>query len=130
MGTADMIVPYPENINKRQLNRRIASKLFTAAVRQISGIKLKYFNGSVLHRTELINSIKIKTNSYAYQAEALTKLINQGFSYKEVPMTVNYNQHSSNAFKIRNFLGIVKFFIFLVGNSFTKKYVKKTTKAQ
>jgi len=114
-GKADMIIPFPRNMAERPVNRQIASRLFTAVAKGISGAKvgvqLKYYNGSVLHKTELIKSINIKTDSYAYQAEALIKLISRGNSFIEVPKTVNFNQHSTSAFKINNFVGVGKFFL-------------------
>lgn len=132
MGKADMIIPYPENIAERPIKRQIVSRLFTALVRGLSGIKLgvklKYYNGSVLHKTELIKSIHIETDSYAYQAEALIKLISMGYSYKEVPKRVNYNQHATSAFKIRNFVGVGKFFFNMMFNSKIQRPLQKKLK--
>lgn len=131
-GKADMIIPFPRNMAERPVNRQIASRLFTALAKGISGakvgVKLKYYNGSVLHKTELIKSINIETDSYAYQAEALIKLISRGNSFIEVPKTVNFNQHATSAFKIQNFVGVGKFFINILFDFQIKRPFKRPSK--
>ena len=113
-GEYDIIIPYQQNLARRPLKRRLASKLFTGLVNFVMGMSLKYFNGTVLHRTKLIKGITIQTDSYAFQAEALIKLISSGKSYAEVPIVVNYNDHTTKAFKIKNIIGVIKFFLGLV----------------
>jgi hypothetical protein len=46
----------------------------------------------VVHRTELLRQIAINTDGFAYQAEALIKVLRQGHSYVEVGTNVTQRQ--------------------------------------
>jgi glycosyltransferase involved in cell wall biosynthesis len=110
-GKADMIIPYALNKKQRPLKRRIVSGLFVALLNLFFDLNLKYYNHYVLHKRKIINSIKINTNSYAFQAEALIKLIKQGCSYKEVGVNDNFsNDIKTKAFGVRNIFGVANFF--------------------
>ncbi|HWB58604.1 MAG TPA: hypothetical protein VG733_03890, partial [Chthoniobacteraceae bacterium] len=65
--------------------------------------------GTVIHRTELIREVDIKTNSFAYQAEALVKLLRQGHTYVEVPYTsATYDGIFSYAMRPKNLIAVFK----------------------
>ncbi len=80
-GEADIIVPVVTNSAVRTWYRAVASKGFTALLNWLFRLNVGYYNGAVLHRTALLRTIDIKTNSFAYQAEALVKLIARGATY-------------------------------------------------
>lgn len=88
IGEADIITTYPANMKVRPLMRRVVSYTFTGIVNLISGLNLKYYNGSCIHKTELVRTIKLRNHSFAYMAEILIQLLKQGHSYKEVPTTL------------------------------------------
>jgi hypothetical protein len=53
--------------------------------------------------------VEIKTNSFAYQAEALVKLLRQGHSYVEVPYTsATYDGIFSYAMRPKNLVAVLK----------------------
>lgn len=107
---ADMIIPYTVNANERGFSRRVISSLYTILVNLITGYNLKYYNGTILHRTCLLQSIKMESNGHSFQSEAVIRLIREGHSYKEVPITVNWNKaHKTNAFKIKNVIDVASF---------------------
>jgi len=109
IGEADIIVPYLVNQKNRPLFRRLTSRTFVLVMNLLFGLKVKYYNGAVVHRTELIRSIEITTNSFAYQAEALLKLIRAGHSYVEVGYeSTTYSGLFSNALKPRNLIEVVR----------------------
>lgn len=83
-GQADMIIPYTLNLNERSLLRRLLSKVYVRLLNTLFGLELKYYNHYVLHRRKLVSSVAISTNSYAFQSEALLKLIRRGHSYLHV----------------------------------------------
>lgn len=106
---ADMIIPYHLNSYIRPVFRRFISKCFVILLNLLTGLKLKYYNGMVLHKTSVINSIEIKTDSFAYQAEALIKLIKKGHNYVELGIElVDRKKGFSKAFKLKNILGVLK----------------------
>jgi glycosyltransferase involved in cell wall biosynthesis len=69
-GEADIIIPYVTNPETRSWRRRAVSFAFTTLMNTLFGLRVPYFNGTVLHKTDLLRSIEIQTNSFAYQAEA------------------------------------------------------------
>jgi len=77
-GEADIIIPIVTNRGARHWFRAFASKGFTTLLNWAFWLDVGYYNGAVLQRNELLRSIEITTNSFAYQAEALVKLIARG----------------------------------------------------
>jgi len=110
-GKADMIVPYTINIHDRPVLRRLCSSAFTFILNAIFRLDIKYYNHSVLHRSEIVKPVVIRTDSYAFQAEALIKLIKKGRSFIEVGVHDRFRKEtSSKAFRMRNFIGVIRFF--------------------
>jgi len=114
---ADMVIPFTTNQNGRDFFRRNISQLFTFVIRKLTGINLKYFNGTVLHKTNLLKKIDFDANYHTFQSEALIKLIRLNHSYIEVPTLVNWNKtHKTNAFKIKNIYSVGVFIIKIILN--------------
>ena len=113
-GYADIIIPYSKNPGTRTLARRIISKIFTSVVNILFFKNVPYYNGLVLHKTKLIQNIEIKTDSFAYQAESLVRLLNNGASFISVGVDINERDHGkSSAFKIKNVIQVIKAIILL-----------------
>ena len=73
------------------------------------GLRVGYYNGNVIHRTRLIQAVPIRTNSFAYQAEALVKMLRAHCSYVEVPYASRtYDGLFSNAMKPKNLIAVVQ----------------------
>jgi dolichol-phosphate mannosyltransferase len=81
-GKADIIIPIVTNPGARSWFRAFASKGFTTLLNWTFWLNVGYYNGAVLQRNELLGGIEITTNSFAYQAEALVKLIARGATYE------------------------------------------------
>lgn len=108
VGEADIIVPVLHATKARPWLRRFTSRAFTMIVNLLFNLKLNYYNGTVIHRTELIRSVDIKTDSFAYQAEALVKLLRRGHSYVEVPYTsATYDGIFSYAMRPKNLAAVL-----------------------
>ena len=108
-GQADMIIPYVTNQRRRTIIRQILSYLFVWLLNLVANQKIQYFNGIVMHRTDLINSITIKTRGFAYQAEAIIKLLQKGASFSEVGVIISGNDGGgSSAFRPRNVVAIIE----------------------
>jgi dolichol-phosphate mannosyltransferase len=109
-GKADMIIPFTTNSHVRPLSRRFLSEAFVSLMNTISGYQLKYYNGAVLHKTELVRDCGIKTDGFGYQAEALVKLLRQGCTYEEVGTEITYRPHGkSKALRIKNIFAVTRF---------------------
>ena len=122
VGKADIIIPYTVNRQIRSLSRQLISCFFTALVNFLFGLKLKYYNGPVVHKRELIQSIKIESKSFAFQAEALVQLIKRGCSFIEIGMYIKNRKYGkSKALRLNNILGVLKTIVEL----FQKVYFSK-----
>jgi glycosyltransferase involved in cell wall biosynthesis len=124
-GQADMIIPYTLNPEERARHRRVISAVFTRTLNLLFGVKLRYFNHYVLHKRSCLESIRIRTDSYAFQAEILLKLIKRGHSYMEVGHRDKFDHEgASKAFRPRNLLGVAEFLLCtLYELHCTKRYV-------
>jgi len=80
-GEADIIIPVVTNSAVRTWYRAVASRGFTTLLNWLFWLDVGYYNGAVLHRTARLHTIEIKTSSFAYQAEAVVKLIARGATY-------------------------------------------------
>jgi glycosyltransferase involved in cell wall biosynthesis len=106
IGQADLVIPYlaPDN---RGISRRFLSSCFTAAINLVSGQRLRYYNGPVLHQRRLVMRWHPDTMGFAYQAELLTRLLGMGYSYVEVGIA-NSEQGGrvSKALSVQNLLSV------------------------
>lgn len=115
VDVADMVIPYTINTCVRPLYRRIISRTFTTMMNIITGLSLKYYNGPVIHKSDLLKTIRIITNGFAFQAETLTRLIKLGHSYVEVGIYLQRPEHvTTKAFKLKNVVSVIKSVIKLI----------------
>lgn len=108
VGEADMVLPYHTNSEQRSLLRRVLSGAFTALINLLFNFKLRYYNGPVVHRRELLAGLPMTTDGFAYQAQILARLLKAGRTYVEVGMLIRSRQHgSSKALHPRNVWSVV-----------------------
>ena len=111
-GKADIVVPFPNNQQERNLARRAISWTFHRfLLNTLFGTDLMYFTHCNLYTTKQVQRVKVRTNSYAHQAELVIKLIKSGSSYVQVPVQDRYDftGRRTKAFKPGNVLGIARF---------------------
>jgi len=129
LGKADMIIPYPVKIEGRSLLRHMFSKTYTFIVATISGYKIKYYNGGALHLTYNVMRWHTDYHGYSFQADIITRLLDKGMSYLEIPCT--YQERTtgaSQALKLKNFLSVGHFFLDLLIRRFGRAYRNKKRK--
>ena len=114
-GYADIIIPYiTNNLEARSLFRRIISRTYTGMVNTLFSLDVPYYNGCVLHKRHLIQSITINTDSFAYQAEGLLRLLKKGHSFIVIGVDFNErDQGKSSAFNIGNIYKVIKTIIMI-----------------
>jgi dolichol-phosphate mannosyltransferase len=114
-GEADIIIPIVTNPGERHWFRAFASKGFTTLLNWTFCLHVGYYNGAVLQRNELLRTINIKTNSFAYQAEALVKLIAQGATYKHCYVRIKERAAGrSSALSLKNQIAVWKTILHLL----------------
>lgn len=125
IGKAEVIIPYQGNQEIRPLIRRLISYMFTFGLNLLFFLRLKYYNGPVIHKTEIIKKYPIKTNGFAYQAEALVKILKDGHSYYELAMTIHDTGRPTTVFKPRRVIALLKAIIQLFWEIQIEKTVLK-----
>ncbi|MED5578497.1 MAG: glycosyltransferase [Nitrospinota bacterium] len=106
-GNADMIIPYFGKNDSRVLLRRFLSVSFTFLVNIISGNRIKYYNGPVLHKTVNVKTFRSETIGFAYQAELICYLLNEKTTYIEIQVENSDREKGvSKAFTIKNILSV------------------------
>lgn len=106
LGQADIVLPYVAQ-NNRSKFRNVVSKSYVALMNGMFGLKIRYYNGTVIHRTDNVREITINTNSFAYQSEALIKLLRRGKTFVEVPVVIErVSRKESKAFRPKNIYGV------------------------
>jgi len=113
IGKADIIIPYidnKENSKVRPLHRRAISKLFTFLLNTLFGLHLRYYNAHVIHQTKVVRKVKMSTNSFAYQAEILIRLLKgkKKYSYIMVPYQSKKAKGKSSCLKIKNLMSVMR----------------------
>ncbi len=106
-GEAELIVPFTENPEVRSPLRRQLSRLFTMALNLASKHKLKYYNGTVLHKVALLKNCTLTTCGFGYQAELVLQLLRRQHTYLEVGIPIQARPgRKSRALTPRNFADI------------------------
>jgi len=121
IGKADIVIPYPTNSEVRPLLRRIISKVFVLGMNILFGLKLKYYNGTVMYKKDIVKStsVSIATNSFAFQSGLLVKLLKAGYSYLEIGYKVEGRDHAaSKALCLKNIINVIKTIVNIFGECY------------
>jgi dolichol-phosphate mannosyltransferase len=108
IGRADIVLPYPVNSAVRGLARHLISRVYVGLLNVLFGLHIRYYNGTVIHRTANLKRLSIKTSSFAYQAEILIKLLCAGKTFVEVPIEIEPPKvgRRSRAFRWKNIVQV------------------------
>ena len=117
-GKADIIVPFSKSRGGRSVTRFLLSKLFTKVVNTIFFLNVKYYNGLVLHKGNLIRNLTIDTDGFTYQVYALVTLIKRGASVNYI--NVEVKERTSGKSSAVNFKNLIEVFKSIVKLRFKK----------
>ncbi len=113
-GLADIVAPYTVNTEVRTPSRRFLSQAFTLIMNSAFRLDVHYYNGPSVHRVDLLKTIGVQTNGFAFQSMITTKLLKMGYSICEIPMHIQEKAgYKSTALRISNVFDVVKNFIYL-----------------
>ena len=114
---ADIVIPYHTNDRIRPWHRRLISRLFILTMNLLFGLGVKYYTGTVIHRRELIRSVPISSTGFAYQAEALARLLRSGHSYVEVGIQIQEREFGTTTmFSLKNIRNVLTIMARLFGD--------------
>jgi len=106
-GKADMIIPYFGSKEKRSIFRKAVSRIFSFLVNSLSGHKINYYNGAVMHLTDNVRFWRAETMGYGYQAEMVCRLLHENATYIQVEVPNSDRQWGfSKAFSMSNILSV------------------------
>ncbi|MBM3707956.1 MAG: glycosyltransferase [Actinobacteria bacterium] len=129
LGKADMIIPYFVKVEGKSFMRCMFSKIYTFMTNIISGYRIKYYNGCALHLTFNIMRWHTDHLGFSFQADVITRLLDQGMSYMEISATAQERKTgASTALKLINFLSVSHFFFELLLRRFGRMYRNKKFK--
>ena len=106
IGKADMILTY--FIDKREILRRIVSKIFVIIINLITLSNIKYYNGSNVYLLENIKLCSVRGSGFGFSAEVITEQIRQKKTYTEIMINpVVKSTEISQSFKLHNVPSVV-----------------------
>jgi glycosyltransferase involved in cell wall biosynthesis len=121
IGAADIILPYHTDVPGKTLFRRSLSKTFTLLVNLISGRWLRYYNGLAVHRRDNIIRCTARMEGFGFQADIITRLLDEGASYVQVPVTAQERTKGrSKVLTAKNFLAVSRTLLELMGRRLTR----------
>jgi len=122
IGEADILIPYYVSSEGRSRSRMLLSGAFTFLVNSISGFRLHYYNGLAVHLRYNVMRWHPNTRGFGFQADILCLLLDQGFSYKEVPVRTVERKGAGNsrALTFRNLLSVAHTLVDLIFRRISK----------
>ncbi len=106
LGSADIVVPYYPVLPGKSRTRRLISRTFTLLVDWISGYRLNYYNGCALYRRYHVMRWAPYNYGFGFQADLITRLLDEGASYVEVPVAGFHltKERGASALTLRNLI--------------------------
>ena len=109
VGKADVILNFTSNLEIRVPMRRLLSRTYTGMMNTLFGLHLTIINGPTVHRREIIQTVKISTDGFAFMAEIMVRLIRSGHSYLEIGTPIRERKYGSvKAFRLKNVISVFK----------------------
>jgi glycosyltransferase involved in cell wall biosynthesis len=107
IGAADMLIPYYVSAEGKSLFRRAVSSAYTLLVNAITRYRLHYYNGLAVHLRYNVMRWHPNTRGFGFQADIICMLLDEGFTYKEVPVrTIERKKGDSKALTFKNMLSV------------------------
>lgn len=110
IGEAEMLIPYQVECQGKTASRVAISRTFTFLVNMISGYRIKYYNGLAVHRRYNVMRWHTNYRGFGFQADMITRLLDEGKSYVEVPVVAHERiAGKSTALTMKNLLSVAHF---------------------
>jgi glycosyltransferase involved in cell wall biosynthesis len=123
LGAADIIIPHHVYCPGKSLFRRMLSRTYTTLVNLISGHRLHYYNGLAVHIRENVLRCAGSPRGLGFQADILTRLLDEGSSYVEVPVAAQERTKGrSTVLTLKNFLSVARTLSVLFGRRLKRSF--------
>jgi glycosyltransferase involved in cell wall biosynthesis len=115
LGEADILIPYYLSSQGKSVYRRVLSNAYAYLVNAFSGFRLHYYNGLAVHLRYNVMRWHPNTRGFGFQADIICMLLDQKFTYKEIPVTtIERRKGASNALAFKNLLSVAHTLIDIV----------------
>lgn len=101
IGTNDIVIGYQVNYGNRVWLRRFLSRGFTLIMNILFGLRIRYYNGPIIVKKEIWQTIPMTTNGFAYMAEVVATLLKRGLTYTEIPIVLTPELKGVNFWALR-----------------------------
>ena len=108
LGKADMVIPYHGEVIGKSAFRKSISNFYTALVNALTGYHIRYYNGLATHTRYNVMRWGPYSFGFGFQAELITRLLDEGASYIEIPVTATHQAKTggNSALNMKNFLSV------------------------
>lgn len=108
IGAADLVIPYHKvPLEGRTWLRHRISSTYTFLVNLLSGYSLHYYNGLAIYKRYDVLRWHSYAHGFGFQADMVTRLLDQGTSYIQIPVTLHDRVHgTSTALTLKNLLSV------------------------
>jgi len=126
---AEVIITYSTTPHRRSLFRRLLSMAFVVMMNFLFGLKLKYYNGAFICKTQLLRSVAIQSEGLAVLAEGIVRLIKSGYTYQAIAFEHTGRKcDKSKALTLKSFLAVLNTILILIRDIyFHPEYKKKVS---
>lgn len=113
----DVVAPFVVNREVRPLARRFLSSLYVSIVAATTGVRLTYYNGTVLYRKSILSGITLRSRGFFYQTEILLKVLRRGYLHAEVPYLLSPRQGGkSKATTLKSLFDVARCYLATLGD--------------
>lgn len=108
IGKKELVLGYSLNYGNRSWFRRFLSWAFVKVMNFLFGFSIRYYNGPIILKTKIWQSVPMTINNFAYMAEVTATLLKRRVTYTEVPVVFSIPEQKGLNLKMlrRNILGV------------------------
>ncbi|MCL5072002.1 MAG: glycosyltransferase family 2 protein [Actinobacteria bacterium] len=123
IGKKGLVLGYSLNYGNRHWFRRFLSWAFVKVMNFLFRFNIRYYNGPIILKTKVWQSVPMTTNNFAYMAEVTTTLLKRHVTYIEVPVVFSIPEQKGINLKMlsRNIGGVA----ITLGSLFFRLNIKK-----
>lgn len=111
---ADFVTSYFTHIRQRSFARKVLSRAFVLLMNTLFNTNLKYYNGPLICKTDLLKRVRLTSSGFTVFAEVKVRLIKAGHSYHEIPFYHTGRRYGkSKALSVRSLIQTIQTIIVL-----------------
>jgi dolichol-phosphate mannosyltransferase len=106
VGDAEVVTTYIAT-DVRGAGRRVVSRSFTTLVNLLFGVRLRYYTGPCVYRTDRLQQLRTVSEGSMIVPEILLRMVKSGQTYLELPLQPKpRSSGTTKTFRLRNLVGV------------------------